>query len=237
MTPSENAIAVAKNRASGLLERLERALAAGEIDEEGWYREVAAVITPAYLAGDDPRRQSGHSGDEAHWTQARSLIVDAIHRDGAFLDIGCANGYLMECVQRWARQRGWAIEPYGLDIAPELADLARRRLPRWADRIFDGNALHWPPPRRFEFVRTGLEYVPRRRQRDLVQRLLRDVVSPGGRLIIGAYNEEKPPPSGEPPVESLVAAWGLPIAGRTERPHYHDPRLVYRAFWIDAPPA
>jgi hypothetical protein len=30
-----------------------------------------------------------------------------------------------------------------------------------------------------------------------------------------------------------VAAWGFAIAGRVERPHCRDPRLVYRAFWID----
>ena len=50
-----------------------------------------------------------------------------------------------------------------LDIAPELADLARRRLPKWMDRIYVGNVLYWNPPKRFDFVRTGLEYVPERR--------------------------------------------------------------------------
>src|SRR5215813_10608495 len=108
------AIKAAKNGAYALLERLEAALEAGEIDEEGWYREVAAVITPAYLAGDNPRAQSGQSGDEAHWEQARSHIADAIHRDGTFLDVGCASGYLMECLPRWAKARGCAVEPYGL---------------------------------------------------------------------------------------------------------------------------
>jgi len=137
----EEWIKAAKNRAYALLERLEAALEAGEIDEESWYREVAAVITPAYLAGDNPRAQSGHSGDDAHWTQARSLIAEAVDRDGMFLDVGCASGYLMECLERWTRERGLAIAPYGLDIAPELADLARRRLPHWADRIFVGNAI------------------------------------------------------------------------------------------------
>jgi hypothetical protein len=36
--------------------------------------------------------------------------------------------------------------------------------------------------------------------------------------------------------EAIVAGWGFPIAGRTERPHYHDARIVYRAFWIDRDP-
>jgi SAM-dependent methyltransferase len=233
-------IKAVKNRAYKLLEKLNASLEAGEIDEERWFKEGAAVITPAYLAGDNPRAQSGHSGDEAHWEQARSLIVDAIDRSGTFLDIGCASGHLMECVQRWAAKRGFIVEPYGLDIAPELAELARNRLPQWADRIFVGNALYWESPMRFDFVRTGLEYVPSRRQRDLVNHLLREVVAPGGRLIVGTYNEEREgvrvEPSQEMVVasETVVASWGFTIAGRSERRHYHDERLLYRVFWIDA---
>jgi hypothetical protein len=213
-------IELAKNRGARLLERLEAALAAGEIDEAGWYREVAAAITPAYLAADTPWAQSGRSGDEATWTYARSLIADAINRPGTFLDIGCANGYLMECMAKWA-----PVEPYGLDISPELAELARRRLPAWADRIFVGNAIDWAPPMRFDYVRTGLEYVPRRRQRDLVARLLDEVVA--RRLIIGTYSEEA-----EPVCERELASWGFAIAGRSERPH-RDPRLGYRVVWVD----
>jgi 2-polyprenyl-3-methyl-5-hydroxy-6-metoxy-1,4-benzoquinol methylase len=225
-----------KNRARELLARADSALEAGKIDEAGWYRQVAAVITPAYLAGDNPRAQSGHSGDEAHWEQARSLIADAVDGDGTFLDVGCASGHLMECLPRWTRQRGHAVEPHGLDIAPELADLARRRLPHWADRIYTGNAIDWQPPHRFDFVRTGLEYVPRRRQRDLVGRLLCDMVAPGGRLIIGTTNEEKDEYRWEPSLEETVAAWGFPIAGRSERPHYRNERIVYRVFWIQRGP-
>ncbi len=237
---SRESIETQKNRAYKLLEKVNASLEAGEIDEGRWFREVASVITPAYLAGNNPRAQSGHSGDEAHWEHARSLVVDAIDRNGAFLDIGCASGHLMECVQRWAAKRGFVVEPYGLDIAPELAELARHRLPQWADRIFVGNALYWEPAVRFDFVRTGLEYVPTRRQRDLINHLLRKVVAPGGRLIVGTCNEEREGvrvgPSQEMAVasETTVASWGFTIAGRSERRHYHDERLLYRVFWIDA---
>lgn len=114
-----------------------------------------------------------------------------------------------------------------------MAGLARRRLPQWAGRIFAGNAIEWAPPWRFDFVRTGLEYVPPRRQRDLVARLLRDVVAPGGRLIVGVYSEERDETRAGPSEEERVAAWGFAVAGRTERPHLSDPRIRYRAFWID----
>ena len=226
-------IELAKNRAHHLLEQLNVALQAGDIDEDGWYREVAAIITPAYLAADNPRSQSGHSGDDEHWTQARGLIVDAIDKDGTFLDVGCASGYLMECVQKWAGEQGSKIEPFGLDIAPELAALARHRLPKWADRIVVGNAIDWQPQERFDFVRTGLEYVPDRRQKDLIDHLLHDVVAPGGRLIIGTYNEEVMQTQDHPFLETKLKTWGYSVAGRSERRHYHDERLMYRVLWLE----
>ena len=233
---SELPIELSKNRAWPLLEGLNTALESGALDEAGWYREVAAVITPAYLAGDNPRDQSGFGADDDAWELARGLLAEAIDRDGDFLDVGCASGYLMESLVRWGRERDHRIEPYGLDIAPELADLARRRLPHWADRIFVGNAIDWTPPRRFDYVRAGLEYVPPRRQRDLIVRLLAEVVAPGGRLIIGTFSEERDETRAGPSEAERAMAWGFAVAGRAERPHRRDPRLVYRAFWIDRRP-
>jgi SAM-dependent methyltransferase len=218
----------AKERAWREIAAIDAALERGEIDEEGWHRAMAAVVVPAYLAATNPWAQSGHSGDGVRWDQARRLLLDAVDRSGTFLDVGCANGFLMQSVREWNLAKGLVIEPYGLDISPELAELARSRVPPWAGRIFVGNALHWEPPRLFDFVRTNLEYVPRPRRRDLVERLLERVVAPGGRLIVGVFNEECEARR----TEELVAGWGFEIAGRTERPH-RDERVVYRAFWLD----
>ena len=193
-------------------------------------------LTAAYLSADNPRAQSGHSGDHDHWTQARSPVADGVYRDGAFLDIGCANGFLLECLVGWTLAKGHRIEPYGLDFSVELLDLARKRLPQWTDRLFVGNAIDWDPPRRYDFVRTGLEYVPPMRQADLIRRLLDYVVIPGGRLIIGTFNEPKTrgwDQAGGLSTEQLIISWGFKISGRTERPHFREPGLVYRVAWID----
>jgi SAM-dependent methyltransferase len=211
------------------LAAIDEALARGEIDEQGWHQAVAAIVVPAYLAGETPWEQSGKSGDLASWERGRRPIMAAIDRDGTFLDVGCANGFLMESVRAWGAEAGRKIEPYGLEIAPGLAALARQRLPQWADRIFVGNAANWVPPRRFDYVRTGLDYVPPTRGRDLVDRLLADVVAPRGRLIIGVFNEEKR----ERRTEERVASWGFDVAGRLDAEH-HDSRIAYRVFWIDA---
>jgi hypothetical protein len=202
-------------------------LRTGRIDENEWFARVNAMTTPKYLAGDNPRAQSGHSGDEARWEAARRPMLAAVDGSGDFLDVGCASGYLMESVHRWAAEDGHRLEPYGLDISPELADLARSRLPHWAERIWTGNALHWQPPRRFDYVRTGLEYVPPGRGPDLVAHLLD--VAVGRRLIVGVMNEARDQPWR---AEELVVA-GFTIVGRREWPKPDDPRVVRRVCWLD----
>ena len=184
---------------------LDVARARGEIDDARWFAEMAAIFESAYLAGDNPRAQSGFGGDEARWEAARRPIAQAVDRDGTFLDIGCASGHLLESLLGWTPHR---IDPYGLDLAPGLVELARRRLPHWADRIFVGNALTWEPPLRFDFVRTELVYVPAERRRALVERLLAHVVAPGGRLILCGYGS---PRSGvvPDPVCATVRAWSF----------------------------
>jgi SAM-dependent methyltransferase len=184
---------------------LDERRARGEIDDAVWFAEMTAIFEAAYLAGDNPRAQSGFGGDEARWEAARRPIADAIDRDGTFLDIGCASGHLLESLVDWAPFR---IEPYGLDLAPALAELARRRLPQWADRIFVGNALTWDSPRPFDFVRTELVYVPAERKRGFVERLLSEVVAPRGRLILCGYGSPRSDVVPDP-VCATVRAWGF----------------------------
>jgi SAM-dependent methyltransferase len=185
-------------------DRLAEALGRGQIGDEEWFAGMAAVFDGAYLEGANPRAQSGFGGDESRWEVARRPIAAFVDRPGSFVDVGCANGHLLECVARWAEHE---IEPFGLDIAPKVVELARARLPHWADRIFLGNALTWEPPRRFDFVRTELVYVPDELQQRLTERLLADVVEAGGRLIVCGYGS---PRSNLPvhPVRQLVRSFG-----------------------------
>jgi SAM-dependent methyltransferase len=199
------------DRACEVIARLDADLAAGRIDEATWYTEVSAALTSAYLAFDDPNWQSGVQGDAQQWRQAREIIIKALDRDGTFLDIGCANGLLMESVARWAHERGLVIEPFGLDISPRLAAQARLRLPQWGERIFTGNVITWEPPRRFDFVRTGLEYVPPARYGDLLHRLVERFVAPGGRVILGPDSSRT-----VEAMQALLQQIGLPLSGQIE---------------------
>lgn len=222
-------VRAAKEAAWRELDEIDAALERGEIDEPGWYAAVLAIVEPAYLSAGNPRAQSGNGGDEIRWRLARGLLVDALPGRCSLLDVGCANGHLMESLVEWAAAAGIAVEPYGVEISAPLAELARRRCPQWSDRIWTANVLDWRPPRRFDVVRTGLDYVPPGRGADLVAHLIEYVVAPDGRLVIGVFNEE----GHDDHLERQVQAWGYRIAGRTSRPHRH-PAIAYKAFWIDA---
>jgi 2-polyprenyl-3-methyl-5-hydroxy-6-metoxy-1,4-benzoquinol methylase len=214
---------------------IEDAFECGDIDVKEWHERMAVLVVPVYLRGDNPRAQSGYTGTEADWEQARSLVADAISRSGTFLDVGCASGLLMESVRTWCEVRGLEVQPFGLEIATQLAALARKRLPHWADRVFEGNAADWLPPRRFDIVRTGHDYVPRARRRDLFTHLLSAVVEPNGRLLIGPYTEERDETRFEASLEETVGRWGFHVGGRLERHHPRDDRVIRRLIFIDAP--
>ncbi|MEX0875542.1 MAG: class I SAM-dependent methyltransferase [Actinomycetota bacterium] len=205
-------------------------LGAGRIDEGEWHRRIEEVLIDAYLASDDPRGQSGKSGDEDEWRWARELVLEVFPSRASFLDVGCANGYLMESVERWGAERGIEVEPYGLDISWRIASLARFRLPEWAERIFVGNAIDWTPPMRFDVVQIGLDEVPPTRRRELVDRVLREFLEPGGRLVLrpnrvgDAYGD---------PAE-LLEDIGLRPGGIIERSHPSKSELR-RTAWIQAP--
>lgn len=195
-------------------------------------------LEAAYLAADNPRGQSGFSGDDARWEMARRVIARGIDRDGTFLDIGCASGYLMETLTRWAAEDDRTIEPYGLDISPALVNLARSRLPQWADRIVVGDAFVWRPAdgMRFDFVRTELVYVPRDQQPDFVRHLLNHVVAPGGRLLVCSYGSSRRP---APLVESIDIAlrdWGFRIDGVAEAVDPANGIPVTRVVWLPSQP-
>jgi SAM-dependent methyltransferase len=213
---------------------VDRLLDGPDPDEDAWYAAVGERLATAYLATDDPFAQSGMRADAARWERGRRPIVAAIDRDGTFLDVGCANGLLMESVATWAEEAGYRVEPYGLDLSPALAALARRRLPRWGDRVFVGNVVDWQPPRRFDVVRTELVYVPPARQPALVAHLLREVVAPGGRLVVCSYGSSRRPDPRAEPVGDLLRVWGHRVTGESEGADANGVVFV-RVAWVDAP--
>jgi SAM-dependent methyltransferase len=162
-----------------------------QIPEEwaAWFDGIRDVLETAYISHEEPWRQSGMSGPEDRWTSLRKPVADCIEHSGSFLDIGCANGYLLECVLKWTSERGLSVEPYGLDLSERLVGMARERLPRYAGNFYVGNAFTWAPPRRFDYVRTELVYVPSELEGEYIRFLLDNHLGESGRLLIANYSE------------------------------------------------
>jgi SAM-dependent methyltransferase len=185
-----------------------------DLPRDVYFAALREAIQRSYLSEpSNAYRQSGRSSGAARWEQTRRCIADAVHASGAFLDVGCANGLLLQSLLGWLGERGLAIAPHGIDFVPELIALARRRLPRGEFAV--ANAYYWEPTQHYDFVRTNVEYVPRADRVELVRRQLR-AVAPGGRLILCHYRN-----SGDEPVDvaALLRAAGLAVAGRTRAPN------------------
>jgi SAM-dependent methyltransferase len=190
--------------------------------------ELIRSLEESYLKHDDPMLQSGFGGGPLRWRSERSPILDAVYADGDFLDVGCANGYLLECLLGWGMERGFNLIPHGVDIGPGLIEIAKSRLPQFAENFHVGNGWEWSPPRLYRYVYTVHDCVPVDYLPAYVRRLLNDVVEPGGRLIVGAYGSRS---QGRPAfdVVAFLRSLGYHLAGSAEG---GEPPLT-RFGWID----
>ncbi len=181
---------------------------------EGWYEEYRELIEQAYLAAETPWQQSGKSGNFEEWTRLRIPICECIEQSGTFLDIGCANGFLLECLLAWTKLKRMEITPYGLDMSARLVELARERLPQFRENLFVGNALDWHSPMRFDYVRTSIEYVPLNLRCDFLRRLLKEFVKEGGTLLVAQYRSTREDLTREW-IDEYVRAMGFNVTGYT----------------------
>ena len=202
--------------------------------EQEYFLQQQAILEASYLGGGTAQKQSGFRRGAQAWERFRRPIVRPIHKSGSFLDIGCANGLLMESVATWAAQDGLDLEVFGLDISEELVALARSRLPRWQDRIHVGNALVWEPPTRYDFVRTELVYVPATLRRQYVERLLQHLVAPDGKLILCSYGSSRLEGSRPEVLTDELESWGFPIARIDEATCPNHALVVTRVVTLDA---
>jgi len=192
------------------------------------FRRQARELEAAYLETDDPQRQSGFSGGRERWVSERSPLVEAIDRDGDFLDVGCANGLLAADVVVWASQRGVAITPHGIDLGASLIELARHRHPGHETNFQVADAWSWAPGPRWRYVYSLLDLSPEELWCDWIERLL-SWVEPGGRLILGSYGG-RTPPTAPVDVARVIQDCGSTVAGSGAG---GEP-LLTRFAWTDA---
>jgi 2-polyprenyl-3-methyl-5-hydroxy-6-metoxy-1,4-benzoquinol methylase len=186
-----------------------------EVDRETYFEALSAAVREYYLADpSNPYQQSGRSSGARRWEETRRFVVQAVHRDGDLMDVGCANGLLLESVLGWAREAGFSLRPHGIDFVAELVALARVRVPADPEAFQVANAFEWQPTRRYDFVRTNLEYVPSADWPEFVRRQY-EAVAPGGRLIVCHYRNAHEPYVDPGDVARRV---GLAVTGHAEVP-------------------
>ena len=153
---------------------------------DGEFTAESQQLESHYLASSDPYEQSGFAGGQERWAAERRPLIDAISKDGTFLDVGCANGQLLIDVTGWTAERGIKVEPFGVDIGPGLVALARTRLDVGDNHIWTADAWNCDPDREWTYVYSLLDLAPKEMWCQWLTRL-GGWVEPGGRLVIGSY--------------------------------------------------
>ena len=198
--------------------------------------DVHRTLVGAYLSSTTPQGGSGFGGSDAEWREARGVLAEALDTARSrlrFLDHACANGHLAVSVAGWAAEAGIEVDPYGVDIAPELVSRARADHPDLASHFFVGDALTWvhPEGERFDVVHVLLDVVPVDLHPRLIRHQLDHVVAPGGRVVLSQYGD---PPTARS-AEALVTRAGFEVAGRTPQPTRGGRERGFPSVWVDAP--
>ncbi len=184
-------------------------------------RDLQRTLTGPYLRSTTLPGGSGFGGSEEDWRDARQCLTfaldglaESLGRPGhpvSFCDLGCANGHLPASFVGWGVDRGVTVEPYGVDLAPELIERARQVYPHWAERFWVGDALTWraPESQRFDLVHLLLDVISDDLHGSLLENV-RALVTAGGRLLVSSYAI-----SVDRGAEALVTAQGYQVDGRT----------------------
>lgn len=205
-----------------------KALADGLISEQEWFDNLKEATTQAYLSRNEPWEQCGHGGTKETWTESRIMpLLETLYKSGTFIDIGCAIGYILECLHEWTKDSPIQIEYFGVDICDELIHIARKRMPKFINNFYIGNVDTWIPPEKFDYVRTHeINYVPEYKQKDFLNNLYDNYLKPGGRLIIGSYSESAHVNT----IEDYIRSLGFTPTGYAKRSYRDTERKV---IWFD----
>jgi len=178
-----------------------------------WFTSLKDELETAYIRNKQPWEQSGYYGSEEQWIATRKPNADCVDTSGSFLDIGCANGYLLECTLKWTSTRNLQIIPYGIDISDKLIELAKVRLPGYANNLYTANCWDWDASARFDYVRTELVYVPEHLQKQYIDRILNTYLNEDGKLLVSEYGLSSRPPNTSY-LGNLLDAWGYDVIDR-----------------------
>lgn len=176
--------------------------------------------------------------DFEQWKKMRFFITKAINKNGNILDIGCGNGFLLRCLQEWSNHK---LEPYGIDIDQKLIKQVKELFPSQAknfivkelkEELKDLAELpKYGFPTKYDFIywnvwaRLKFE---NEKEADILKTIL-EMVSDGGRLILGFYDSDKEKIDKIKKLKKL----GFKFSGILENFSYIQKDPVEIIIWID----
>jgi SAM-dependent methyltransferase len=176
--------------------------------DEKWFNSLKKDLEESYLKKyTEPWKQAGFLSTEEAWMAARKPIADCLQKSGTFLDIGCANGFLIESILNWTSHD---ITPYGIDLSAKLIEAAKTRLPKYSNNLFVGSAPYWTNPVKFDYARTDLGYAMEEFQEQYLHKLFTNYLVEGGHLLVTEYRVKKHPFK-EPWLNEKIQKWDFTI--------------------------
>ena len=182
----------------------------GSTFEREWLQRTRDALEEGYLQGIHPWEGSGFFGSEERWELLRRPIAQPLVQSGSILDIGCANGYLLQCLYDWSSEFGVSLELYGIDILSSLLEQAQTRLKPLGAEIYEANGFTWVPTTQFDYVHTELLYVPNELRLEFIQRLRRIFLKTDGRLLVSEYRRRDSDLK-EPWIDEFITTHSIPI--------------------------
>jgi len=173
---------------------------------DNWLESLRKDISETQLKYKEPWKQAGFDLGQDDWETCRKPIAECIIKDGNFLDIGCANGYLLESIMKWTT---FKIVPWGVDLSPRVIAAAKARLKEFSDNFFTGSVTKWSSPIKFEYVRTELDYAVVESQEQYLRQVLNSYVSENGALLLTEYRSKKD--ANKPWLNDKVNGWDFRI--------------------------
>jgi ribosomal protein L11 methylase PrmA len=125
------------------------------------------------------------------WVEQRKFIADMIDQSGSVMDYGCANGFLLKCLQSWSPH---TLEPWGMDIDDEALRKAKQLFPQARNHFMTpkGFSEGTVSQKKFDFVYWNVwdDFPFDEKGIRLLNNLMK-ITEAGGKTILGFYDTKE----------------------------------------------